>query len=150
MTKISTIHDTIISKLAALFPAMQRIPNAYSLIDNPEQFLKESYGLKYNGSERIGFEFCNRREKASFAAVFSREFFKLDTKQTAFDNPTKLILESAESFKAEFYKTDNLGDSNIIAVDVASTSGLANLTGDKYNFLNIEVQFTVDYHEVIA
>lgn len=148
-TKISSIHASIISELATLFPTKTRIPNAYSLPDNPYQFLKNGYGLKYLGSERIDFEICSRREKASFSVVFTVEFFKLDTKQTSFDDPTTTILEDAESFKVEFYKTDMISNSNIINVNVGSTSGLANLEADKYNFLSIEVNFEIDYFEEI-
>ena len=149
MTKISTIHDTIIAKLITVFPAKTRLPNAYSLPDNADQFVKNGYGLKYNGSDRIDFEFCKRRESANFSVVLTNQFFHLETKETAFDDPTKTILEDAETFKAEFYKVQNLGDSNIISVDVTTTSGLANLTGDKYNFLTIEINFKVDYFESI-
>ena len=150
MTKISTIHDTINARLLTIFPSKTRIPNAYSLIDNAEQFLKNGFGLKYNGSSRVDFEICNRRESADFSLVLSSEFYHLETSQTAFDSPTKTILEDAEIFKARFYKTDLLADLNIISLDVTTTSGLANLSGDKYNFLTIEINFKIDYFESIT
>ena len=150
MTKISTIHDTINSTLLTIFPTKTRIPNAYSLVDNAEQFLKNGFGLKYNGSSLVAFEICNRRESADFSLVLSSEFYHLETAQTAFDSPTKTILEDAEIFKARFYKTDLLADLNIISLDVTTTSGLANLSGDKYNFLTIEINFKIDYFESIT
>ena len=146
-TKISTIHASIISKLSSIYPTKNRIPNAYSIVDNPEQLLKNSYGLKYNGSERQSYEICSRRERASFSLVLTVEFFKLDTGLTSFDDPTTTILEDAETFKFEFSKTNMLNNTDIININTTSTSGLANIQGDKYNFLSIEVNFEIDYFE---
>lgn len=148
-TKISEIYDSVVSSLNTLYSTKTRIPNPYSLPDNPEQLLKDGYGLKFGGSNLESYELCRRKEVASFSVVLTREFFKLDSDVDSFDDPTKSILEDAESFKSLFYATNNIGEEEIIDINIESTSGLENVQGDKYNFISIEVTFTIKYFEVI-
>ena len=149
MSKITSIHASVISSLAVAFPAKTRIPNAYSLIDNPKQFLDDGYGVKFNGSERQSFEICNRREKASFSCIVTKQFFKLDTQSIAFDSPEVDLLESVETFKQLFYANNKLNNSDIIAIDLTSSSGIENVSTDKFNILTVEVNFNIDYFETI-
>lgn len=149
MTKISTVYTLCVAKLEEIFPTKTRIPNPYSLKDNDSPHLVDGWGITHNGSDRRPYEICNRRVKANFAVVLSREIFKLESHEDGFDDVTLAILEDAELVQSSFYERDNLGSSDIINVNVTSISPITTVFGEKYNFVSMECLIEVDYFEQV-
>jgi hypothetical protein len=149
MTKITSVYNTCISVLTALFPTKDRIPNPYSLSDNDNPHLRNAWGIKHNGSERQSYELCKRRVKSSWSIVLTKEFLKLDTHETIFDDLTLALLEDAELVQGKFYETNNLNDSDIIAVNVTNISPVSTVFGDKFSYLSVECLMEIDYFENI-
>lgn len=151
MSKVSTIYDGIVAKMIAIFPApYTRMVNPYSLQDNPIQLMKAGWGVRYDGTNRVPYEICNRRESVNFSLVFSREFLKIETRSDAFDAPSKALLEDAKTARDAFYARDHIGISDIIKLDVTSISGIQTVLGEKYSLLTIECAIVVDYFETIT
>jgi len=148
-TKITSIYDAIIDKLEAILPARTRIPNPYELLDNPYQFLKNGWGLRYDGGERLPFEICNRRDSHSFAIILTQEFLRVESRQDSFDDPTKSLLEDIHLCKEAFFAVDNIGNQDIMKIDVTTNTPLEAASGDKYNLLKIEVAVIIEFFEEI-
>ena len=149
MTKITSVYSTCIDILEALFPTKDRIPNPYSLSDNDNPHLRNAWGLKHNGSDRQPYELCNRRVKSNWSVILTKEFLKLDTHETIFDDLTLALLEDAEAVQEKFYERNNLNDPNVISVNVTSISPLNTVFGDKFSYLSVECLIEIDYFENI-
>ena len=79
MSKISTVYDTILTSVAALFPSKKRIPNAESLGDNLEVFLRNSWALKIDAQTPEDSEFHIMQTIRTFTIIFSKEIIKTDS-----------------------------------------------------------------------
>jgi hypothetical protein len=151
MSKASTIYDGIVAKMTAIFPAPHvRLVNPYDLTDNPHQYIKIGWGVRYNGATRIPYEICNRRQSQSFSLIFTREMLKIETRSDAFDGPTKALLEDAKLAGDAFYARDHIGISDIIKLDFASETGIQTVFGEKFNMLTLECTIVVDYYEPVT
>lgn len=151
MSKISTITDTILLKLAELFPNRTRIPNSYSLVDNNKRFLSDGYGLRVGSAEFNEFEFCNFVVNRTFTVVFTREMFRLDSDTDATDAIVKELLESVYSVQSLFYSYNELGiEESILKVDIGSVSGIETFYNEKQNFLSMTCDFQFQIKEEIS
>lgn len=151
MSKVSTIYDGILAKMNAIFPApYTRMVNPYDLADNPIQLMKAGWGVRYDGTNRTPYEICNRRESVNFSLIFSREFLKIESRSTAFDGPSKQLLEDAKTARDAFYARDHIAVADIIKLDVTTISGIQTVLGDKFNLLTVECAIVVDYFEPIS
>jgi hypothetical protein len=148
MSKISTVTDTILLKLAELFPTKTRIPNAYSLVDNNKQFLTDGYGLRIGSAEFNEFEFCNFVVNRTFTIVLTREMFRIDSDTEATDAIVKELLESVYSVQSLLYSYNELGiEESILKVDIGSVSGIETFYNEKQNFLSMTCDFQIQIKE---
>lgn len=49
MTKIESAYNSILSVCNDLYASKQRLPNPYSLEENPDVVKKDSWGIRTNG-----------------------------------------------------------------------------------------------------
>lgn len=144
MSEISDVYDAIISKMEALFPAKSRLPNPYSLTDNPDRCLKDSWGIAVSNGSRQELTFCHLQLERIFTIIITRETFILDSKTDGFDSSVKSLLEDARTVQLEFYKLDELGiEDKIDKLDVLTSSGIEDVFNGKKKFLKIEVTISV-------
>ena len=128
MADFDTVIDTMHTRLAALtgFSSKTLIPNPYSITDNPEQFVRNGYGVVVGASTQGLPEFKATFDDQSMDVVLSTEFIRTDS------NPDT-VQSIAKSLKADalLVRRDFLGDilSGAAKVDYVGTSGL-NFEGD--------------------
>jgi len=150
MSNITTVINTVINKLATLFPDKTRIPNVYSLVDNNKQFLNDSYGLRIGSGDYQEFEFCSFVVVRTLTVVFTREMYRVDSEVDLTDTIIKELLENVVSVQSLFYSYNELGiEENILKVDLGSVSGIETFYGEKQNFLTMSCDFNFHIKEVI-
>jgi len=150
MSSISTAYDTILSTLVALFPTKTRIRNAIIVTDNPVTFLRDGWGLRVDDQSLTPSEFCKFETIRVFTLVLTREIVRTDSQYTQIDEANKLLLEDVYTAQKDFYNIDRLGiPHDISRIELAGTSGVAEVTSGKNNFKSIEVYFNVHIRETL-
>lgn len=150
MSKISTIYDTLLAKLALIYPTKIRIPNAYDLASNGDPFLRNGWGLKLNSSIYFEMDFCTYANDREFAVALTREIIKTDTQTDQIDSVTKLLLEDVNTLQKELINPSQLGIIEYIQlITLGSTTGITEVFTNNEKFLSIEVVFSVKLSEDI-
>jgi hypothetical protein len=148
MSKITTVYNKIIEKLSELYPDKQRIPNAYSLTDNNDNLLRDSFGLKVGSADFEELEFCNFVVNRTFSVVLTREMFRLESSTGEFDDRSVKMLEDVYEVQELFFNYNELGiGDDILRVQIGSASEVTAFNGDKSNFLSMEASFTFSIKE---
>lgn len=147
-SKISTVFDTISSTLATLFTSKTRIPYPESLTDNAELFLRNGYGVRFDGSNPIGDEFCNYSIEYSFTVILTQEFFDNESNYTNDDTSKKAMLEDVYTVQKDFYNIDKIGLlANCEQIKLGAVSPIQSLE-DKRHIRFIEINLTFHVKEV--
>jgi hypothetical protein len=127
---------------------MTRIPYAYSLADNNAQFLRLGYGLTVGDATFSEFEFCNRVSERDFTVIFSREVPRTDSSFTETDSVVVSLLEDVNTAQGLFFSYQELGiDSNILKIDIGSTSGVQEVVAGNSKFLTMSASFLIQIKE---
>lgn len=151
MSKVTDIHDALLTDLQALFPEKIRIPNPYSLEDNSELNLINSYGLSIGSASEDDGEFNSVFVLRTFTVSLTKEVFRIETQEDAFDTASKEILEDLKLLRNELCKGDELQvASSIDIIKLGGDSGIEFLLGEKSKFLTITLSFDIGYMEEIA
>ncbi len=151
MSKVSTIYDQLKDTiLPALLPNHTRIPNAYSLPDNDEGLLRQSWGLRVNTANPSDSEFKAFNVVRTFTVVLTREVVDLESQFDSIDNASKELLEDVVTLQKRLINPDQIAiESDIELIDLGNISGIEFVQGDKYNFAFIEADFLINIRENI-
>lgn len=149
-SKVTTVYSTILSTLGTLFPNKTRIPNPYDLTQNADGFLRDGYGVKFNGSSFVESEFCVYRYSANISVVFTNEILRTEEDTTTMESVTNSLLENMHEVRKDFYNVDQLGiEASIDSVDIDSSTGIEFIEGDKFNYASLEVNFIFNISETL-
>jgi len=144
MTKISNVYDDILTELGTVFPNKLRIPNAYSLPDNPVQFLRDAYGLRVDPATPAQRDFCNFSRFRNFTVMLTREVITTEIQTDPIDTAVKAMLDDLYTLQKEFLGADQFGSSaNIDIVNVGGFTGVEYFNFEKTNFITSEVAFSI-------
>lgn len=144
MSDVSTIYDSVITKVNTLFPGKARIHNPYELSDNPELITKDSWGLKVGSCEIVEMEFCNLSSSREYSILLIRQFATVGNKEDAFDVVSKLALEDQQTLMNNFHSPTELGQNLIIdKIDLTSISGIEFVQNNQKKYLYCEVTFRI-------
>ena len=158
MTKISTIHDRLVTVVAgAVDSSYARIPNPYDVANNSIQYLRRGYGIGFADS------LVSRRnvktqlfESRNFFIVLTREH---NVSETDVDDRTALekdlIEEKFKVAKAieldvvltDAIKADYVGDTGLSFFSSLDDFG-TNLNTDK--FIRVDLTVAVEYVENLS
>ena len=150
-TKITTILDTLRTKLAAAFPTRSEIPNPYSLIDNNENFLENGIGVAIRqGAQSGNVLFNNNIDARIFSIVFTNKIYRIDSDSDPIKTIEKTLLEDQVTLRKLMLKNDQLSiDESIFKIDYIGDSGINFIFDDDFSFLNLEINFTIESMEGI-
>lgn len=150
MSKVSTVYDQVLTELNTLFSLKTRIPNAYSLVDNNAQFLKDGWGLKIGTSTPAESEFKSFNRSNTFTVVLAREVIRVDSDASVIDDVTKDILEDIYTLEKRFLDYDQLAiEADIEIIEAGNNSGVDFFFGQDFNFASIEADFSINIRENI-
>ncbi len=146
-TKITAIHDAIVSRIHSNLSSYLQLPNPYILEENPQSYLKLGFGVAVGDGERtdrvIG---CQVSWKRTFIVTLVNYVTTTDSNTTIRENIAKSILEDHFTLLKQFEKAASLSNNAIDAIVVAD-SGIkfAIIQGSPY-FI-VEIQLEVEYLE---
>jgi hypothetical protein len=146
MSKISSIHDAMITRLAAVLSSHRRLANPYQLPRNITLNLNQGYGVAMGGAtgtRRLGSYLQLARE---FRVSITREVFALDEAADAHAIYHKDLLEDQLLVIKDFEINSTLNDTAIM-VAYQSDSGVSFVDTDKGSIASLETTFLVTYQE---
>ena len=144
-TSISTVYDAILTELGTIFASKTRIPNAYSLQDNPVQFLRDSYGLRVDAAVETQRDFCTFSRSRDFTVILTREVIKTEIQTTQVDAAVKAILEDVYTLQLHFKAADQIGAATSIdIINIGAFTGIDYFIFEKSNFMTTEVSFSIN------
>jgi hypothetical protein len=158
MSKYEICQEFFETNLPILFPNKVKIPNAYSLEDNNVQLLRDSYGIRHNGSTGNAAAIGQANKVYNIVIPLTREILRTDSNDMAIDEQVKILEDDAsllQSYVQNIYSSRN--DANcvnwpeeILYIEQGSTSPVSFLIGEKANHILIEVDFnlivTIDFY----
>lgn len=140
MADFDNMLDDLHTRLAGLsgFSSKTLIPNPYSIADNPEQFVRDGYGVIVSDSSQGLNDYKSTFDDQSMEILLSTEFRTTDS------NPTP-VQNVAKSLKADALTVRNslLGTllSGVAKVDYIGTSGI--VFESDYVWLTVNFNFTI-------
>lgn len=148
MTKITTVYNTLLTAIAAIFPEKTRVNDPYTLTDNPEHLLRDGYGLRKGDTQPADVDLCQFSDLHGFEVALSREVVRAESQDTPLDDEVKGLLEDAFELRERLFRTDELGiPVDITQVSLGSVSAVSQFVTGKGKFISVTVAFNVQVTE---
>ena len=148
MSKITTVYDELLTILAAIFPEKKRIFNPYSLTDNPQHNLRDSYGLLKTTTDRVDAEFKGFTDSHGFKVVLTKEVVRMESQTDQVDDVHRELIEDAFELRERIYRYDKLGlTSEVVNTEIGSVSGVEQFYNEKAKFVSISIDFNILVNE---
>jgi len=151
MSKITTVYNTILTKVAGLFPSKTKIPLPESLPDNDNNLLRDGYGVMVGASTISALDtFKDSNISREFTIVFTEELIRTNHDADSRDTVLLSILEDMVTLKQDFLNFDQLGiDSSIEKVTFVGSSGVEYANIDDFSIMTMNITFSIDISEII-
>lgn len=145
MSKISQIHDAILSLVAGELPTYKKLPNPYFIADNNELYLTKGYGVAVgSGSRTDRLLSCQFSWQRNFTIVLSNLVTTTDHNTTQREALVKGMLED-HTLVIEALEKDAALSGLCIKAEVFSDSGIQYLAGTTGRYFILEIDVTTEY-----
>jgi hypothetical protein len=145
MSRQTTAYDAIVAALLLLYPEADgwtRIPYAYDLPSNDDNFLRKGWGVKIGSATRVDLEFCNLAFRRTVTVALSLERFNTGSDTALEDDIAKELLENIYKAQSRFYQPDQLlVEASIVKIDPTDSTGVEAIDGQSATFLTMETSF---------
>lgn len=147
MTKISTLHDAIISKITTNLSSYTKFANAYILERNPKTLLKKGFGVSIGPGVRtdriIG---CQVSWERLFQIVLVNQIHTTENNATVKETAMKAILEDHYTLLTKFEIDGGLSGNAIDGI-VSSDGGVDYLEIDDTPYFVMQIDLSLEYFE---
>lgn len=147
-TKISDIYDALDTLISTALTGYIRLPDPYNTTDNPELYLRKSYGIAFsddtNTNRKTG---CNISISQDFVIPLINAVYTTDTNSTAHASTEKALLEDKFKVIKALELDNDLGGKAMKAAYVGS-SAISYLEGDRDKYIFTELLLSIEYLEV--
>lgn len=147
MSKISTLHDAIVTKISTNLSSYTQMPNPYVLEENPHPLLVKGFGVGIGPGIRtdrvIG---CEVSWERTFLISLINKVTTTDSNTTARETLTKGILEDHFTLLKQFEIDGGLSGTAIDGI-VTADGGIEYIELDSKPHFLIEMEITVEYLE---
>ena len=150
-SKFSDVYDSLVLRLAALYPSKTPLPYPYSITDNPTQFQKDGYGVKVGpaSNSELTTDYSSAVDH-SISVVLTREVYGFTGTESTLVAETKAIYDDMYLLKNDLLDLSRVSPMfQGETVDYESDSGIEDITGDQQRFISLEVVFTFDLTQEI-
>lgn len=152
-TKVSTLHDAMVTLIAAALPSAQRIANPYELGEAPGLFLDNGYGIAFgpteNGKRNLS---CSLAMTRSMAVMLTRLVATTDNAAALAGDIEKAMFEDQLTLIRAFNQSPTL-NASVDDIQYVADSGIEFVTqaedgsGRYYALTSV---FRVQYSEDIT
>jgi hypothetical protein len=147
MTTIATIYDAIITKVSGQLTTYARIPNPYSLEENPAIIIRKGYGLVIGpGTNTQRYVGCLVSWSREYTIGIICQVVNTENNASGRASSEKDLIDAHDQILRAFESDPSLAGICISAV-VTDDSGIQYLPTDLGNFLAIEITLRVEYQE---
>lgn len=145
MSKISQIHDALISLIAGQLSTYIKLPNPYFIRDNNELFLKKGYGVAVGtGTRTDRLLSCQFSWQRDFHVVLTQLVTTTDSNTTQRETIVKNLLEDHTLVIEQIEKNTSL-NGLCIRSEVVSDTGIQYLEGETGRYFVIEIDVVTEY-----
>lgn len=149
MSKITTIHDGIISLVSSTLPSTyQQLPNPYRPEFNNERYLTKGFGVAVGGSERTDrIVSCQSSWERRFQIILTNQITSTDHNIVSRETITKSLLEDHFLLVQAIEKDVSLSSSTI-NFRIESDAGIEFLeVGERGRYFVIVIEVLAEYLE---
>jgi hypothetical protein len=144
-TEITTIYDTLVTRVSTLLSGHKRISNPYALGQNNDQILEKGWGISVgpavNTNRLVGGKVSVSRE---FGVHITRKFFARELDAVKKASTEKDLLEDLELVIDDIEQNSTLSGGNYLT-KYLSDSGIVQVRDDNDSILSISLLLTVEY-----
>jgi hypothetical protein len=149
-TKITTAYNTTLTHLSSIFPTKTRIPNAYNLASNAQQYLDDGYGLAIDAKDFVDGEWCSMLHDFTFNVILARKMFKNDSDPVMFDTLVLALHEDVVTLQKDFYNVDRLSiPTSIDNLKLGPVGTIEEVAAGKFNILSIKIPMIITIREAL-
>lgn len=133
--------DAFMSAVSSIptFSSKSEIPNPYSIEDNPEMFLEDSYGFLIGSSINELLEFNRSSDSQDIGVVLARSLRKTDSDPESTKIEIKKLKSDATELRVELLK----------CTDLEGMSKLTYISTDAFEFQDGYIYTTVNFNYVV-
>lgn len=145
MSTISSLYDSLITRLAVALPSHLRLSNPYDLEQNPERFLNQGYGVAFGTGENTKqIVDCTLSMRMDIIVSVTRQFVGQETDHDGKATVEKNLFEDQLLVIKDFCNNITVG-----TIDFNGHGGVEFIVTDKSNFLALRSTFSIIYFESI-
>jgi hypothetical protein len=149
MTKIATIYDAIVTKIAGQLTTFTRVPNPYALDENAAILLCNAYGLAIGpGTNTERYVGCISSWERSFTIGLITQVVTTENDTEGRATIEKNIIDAHRLLLLAFESDPSLAGNCIKAV-ITDDSGIDYIDGVQSKYLAIELTLRVEYQETL-
>ena len=148
-TEVTTLYDTLVTRVAALLTSHTRLSNPYDLAGNNDQILEKGWGIAVragtNTNRQLG---CKLSVSRDFEISITRKFFAREFDATKKATTEKDLLEDMQLLIDDLEENATLSESAYL-VKYVGDSGITQVRDGQDAFLAIIISLTVEYFRTI-
>lgn len=151
MSNITIIYDKLREIIPTIVTGRAELPNPYSLINNPNLYLKKGWGLTIGeGVESEIGTYCDDFETRTFDIVLTDHLATLNNTHELMAAASKSLMENIRALKNRFIDFDQLTiNESIEKISFVSSSGIEFLVSNEVSYLVASITIAIDYSEEI-
>lgn len=145
MTAVTTLYDTLVTRVGELLPSHQRLGNPYELEENPNPFLKQGYGIAFSVANNPEREIsCRGWVQRDLIIVLTRKFYARDTDRASKASAEKDLLEDLQLIIDDAEK--NFDAPNSVALFKYTTdNGIEPVRADEDHYISVSAVISAEY-----
>ena len=151
MSKITVIYDKLREVIPTLVTGRTELPNPYSLLNNPNLYLKKGWGLTIGRGNPSEIDtLCHDFETRTFDVVLTNHLATLNNTHDLMASASKLLIEDIRLLKNKFLDFDQLDiHETIEKIEYVSSSEIGFLLNNEVSYLIASITIAIDYSEII-
>lgn len=149
MSKITTVYDNFLTRVAAVLPSHQKLSDPYQFKKNTDSEKRQGYGLRVGpGVNTFAQLSCDLILQQDISLVISRISQGRETDRAVKANAEKQLLEDLFLVIQDVESTPTLGNaSTVIGCDYLDHGGIQFYYTERDDILYIEANFKLKYKE---
>lgn len=149
MSNVSDIFDAMVIRVAALLPNHTRIPDAYTIEDNPITLLRQGWALAYgpavNGDRFLSAKLTYQR---ILLLTITRECISLEGDVESKVDVEQSLMEDIVTVSNDFTSDSTLNNATN-RVKYLGDTGVQRIWADKHNFLMTQIEIQSEVTETL-